>query len=273
MNTDLKYFPHPVLGISDDVEGVMHLQIETERNLENKSIVFRIIENEIVNDYFKDLIKQGKASVLFKVYCSSTFKTFNFLNVADSFEIDEREICNKVEIEPYIISTQINKEYADATFNPEYESQVFEVNKYDIIGLLGRLTVAIDQKYEKLGIGNLFVFEANEDETKPLSFDLTLNKIHIKYPPTKDGEHPPNAMFHKNPWAAFNIFIVPALNEAFKILLDPVKATDVSDLEWCDVLNDLLPETERSTDSFSNAQLILNKEMPVLKAYEELIKN
>jgi len=273
MNTDLKYFPHPVLGIADDVAGDIRLQIEIERNLENKSIIFKIIENEIVNEYFKELINQGKAAVLFKVYCSSTFKTFNFLNVIDDFEIDEKEICNKVEIEPYIISTQINKQYADTTFNSEYESQVFEVNKYDIIGLLGRLTVPIDQKYEKLGIGNLFVFEANEDDTKPLSFDLTLHKIHIKYPPTKDGEHPPNAMFHKNAWVAFNIFIVPALSEAFRILQDPLKAGDVTDLEWYEVLNDLLPESERSTDPFASAQLILNKEIPVLKAYEALIKN
>lgn len=273
MNSDLKYYPHPVLGISNDIAGHIQLEIEAERNPEKRSISFKIIQFEIVNDFFKELISKEKASVLFKVYCSSTFKTFNFLNVKDNFEINENEVYNKVEIEPYIISNQINTEYFDSTFNNEFDNQIFEVNKYDVIGLLGKVIVPIDKKYEKMGLGNLFVFEPNEDETKPLSFDLTLDKIHIKYPPTKDGEHPPNAMFHKNAWTSFNIYIIPALTEAFRILQDPIKADDVSGLEWSQVLNDLLPSREQSSDPFICAQLILTKEIPLLKAYEELIKN
>jgi len=272
MNSESKYFPHPVLGIADDIIGNIKLQIEVGRDAPNKSIVFKIVENEIVNDYFKELINKGKASVLFKVYCSSTFKTFNFINVKDAFEINETEVCNKIEIEPFIISNVDNKQYSDGTFNTEFDNQMFTVNKYDIIGVLGRLTIPIDQKYEKLSIGNLFVFEENEDYTKPMSFDLTLEKIHIKYPPTKEGEHPPNALFHKNAWTAYNIFIIPALTEAFSILQNPAKSSDVLELEWAQTLNDLLPESERDNDSFINAQLILNKEIPLLKAYDELIK-
>lgn len=273
MNNIQKYFPHPVLGLSDDVSGEIKIMIEIERNQLNKSIVFKIIESKIENIYFETLIAENKASLLFNVYCSSTFKTFNFLNPASFFEINENEICNRVEIEPFIISNNSNDSYFDETFNPEFDNQTFDLNKYDIIGVLGKITIPLHHEYEKLGIGNLFVFEPNDDYTKPLSFSMTLDKIYVKYPPTKEEEHPPNAMFHKNPWAAFNIFIVPALAEAFRIIQNPEKAEDVKELEWYRIITDLLPESERDTDPFINAQLIINKDIPLLKAYEELCKN
>jgi len=273
MNTIPKYFPHPVLGLFDDISGRMSLEIEVERSQVTKSIIFRISQNKIDNEYFKRLIADGKASILFKVYCSSTFKTFNFLNPLSHFEISENEICNKVDIEPLIISTQNVTDYSDPSFNPEFDNQRFDLNKFDIIGVLGKVSIPIDQKYEKLGIGNLFVFEPNDDYTKPLSFVLNLDKIYIKYPPTKEGEHPPNGMFHKNPWTAFNIFILPALSEAFRIIQNPDQVEDVKELEWYQIINDLLPEPERDNDPIVNAQLILNREIPLLKAYDELCKS
>ncbi len=157
MNSISKYFPHPVLGLSDDITGNMILEIEVERNQIDKTIVFKILKSEINNAYFKNLIEEGEASILFKVYCSSTFKTFNFLNVSEEFKINENEICNKIEIEPFIISSFNKADYSDQSFNAEFDSQNFEVNKYDVIGILGKITIPINQRYEKLGIGNLFV--------------------------------------------------------------------------------------------------------------------
>lgn len=273
MNIISKCFPHPVLGLSDDITGGIKLDIEIERNQINKSIVCKIVEKKIDNNYFNKLISDGEASILFKVYCSSTFKTFSFINPPGLFEINENDVCNKLEIEPLIISTNNISSYFDNSFNEEFDNQKFEVNKYDIIGVLGKITVPLDHKYEKLGIGNLFVFEPNDDFSKPLSFELGLDKIYIKYPPTKEGEHPPNAMFHKNAWSAFNIFIVPALEEAFRIMGNPDQAREAEHLEWFQVLDDILPESERDPNPFINAQLILNREIPLLKAYEELCKN
>jgi hypothetical protein len=159
--------------------------------------------------------------------------------------------------------------YSDNSFNVQYGKETFSLNKNEVIAISGKETVQIPKTDEKLGLGNIFKFNSHRHEM-PIRFQFLQDKIHINYPETKNGEHPPNLLFSTTPWTAFNIFIVPALAEALRFVdNDPEGA---SRYEWYTVIDQLLPSSERTQDYFADAQLILQIEMPVLLSYNEIIK-
>lgn len=269
MNIETCSYPHPVLGLNDDILGDFSLNLDVERDNTKRTIVFFIKNIVINNTYFQSLISDNKACLLLKIYCSSTFKTWNFRNPDSSFEIHEDDLFNKVEIETFIICEKDIDNYYDSTFNEIFEHQTFKIKKGEIIGVLGKISIPISKEYEMLGLGNIFNFEADNSEN-PISINLNSDKIIIKYPITITGDHPPSALFNKAPYTAYNIFIIPALIEAFRTIANNNEQNNVEGYEWYYVLNQLLPFEERLDDPFANAQLILNKEIPMLKAFEEL---
>ena len=269
MITDSISLPHPALGISDDIAGSFSIELNVKRNAEKRTIDFEITDLILDNRYFAELIQNNKAKVILKIYCSSTLKTWAYY-YGDNISINEHDLCNKVEIEPSIIAVEDINDYYDYTFHPQYDNKVFSVKKFERIALLGMQTVPIDKNYEKLGLGNIFQFQPQENDSNPCYFDLTGDKIVIHYPLAPNGDHIPNVLFNKNRWAAYNMFIVPALTEAFRLMQTPENADDISSFEWYYVIDSLLPNTERDDDPYINAQLILDKELPIIKAYEEL---
>jgi hypothetical protein len=261
-------FPHPVLGVSDDISGSVLVDLNVERVGQAKAL--RIVFETLIvdNSYFNFLIQSGKAKIAAKVYCGSTMKTWMFSDCLSGFDIPEDSIANKIEIEVYIIATENISNYFDETFNADYGGQIFAVSKRDIIGVLGKTVIPINKKFEKLGLGNIFKFVPNDDPRSPVSFDLTSDKITINYPVDRDGSHPPTALFHVAPWTAYNIFILPALAKAFD-LKSGEQANEVEGLDWSLTLDAMLPNSEWGNDGYINAQKILGFDMPLIQAYKE----
>lgn len=270
MFTEGYSFPHPVLGNAGDVDGEFNVTMGISRT-DDRKIVFENFSPGITNTYIESLINNGDASCFVKVHCSSTFSTW-LLDTNTKIEIDENDVANKIEVQVLVITQKEISNYTDTSFNQQYGKEIFSLNKNEVIAISGKETIQIPKVDEKLGLGNIFHFKSHQHD-KPIGFQFMQDKIHINYPETKNGEHPPHQMFStsKTRWTAFNIFIIPALAEAFKFIdADPDIA---SRYEWFTVIDQLLPATERSGDFFSDAQEILQTEMPVLLSYIELTKN
>ncbi len=265
MFTEGYSFPHPVLGNEDDMSGEFNVSFHVVRT-DDRRIQFSDVSVEITNPYIMRQVEEGKAKCLVKVYCSSTLSTWVFA-AAGSFDINEDELINKAEIQAFIITQSEISNYSNVTFNSQYGDEFFSVSKNEVIGISGKVTIQIPKVSEKLGLGNIFKFYAHETQ-KPIEFEYHHDKIHINYPVTENGDHPPNMLFSNSPWTAFNIFIVPALSEALRYAEeDP---DDSSQWEWYSVVDQLLPSELRKGNNFADAQRILQKGLPVLLAYNEL---
>jgi hypothetical protein len=265
MFTEGYSFPHPVLGNADDMSGEFNISFDVVRN-ENRMILFENINIQMTNEYIKQIISDGFATCLVKIYCSSTLSTWVF-EPDKMFEIDENELINKAEIQVYIVCRTEISDYSDQSFNIQYGNEVFLVNKSDVIGISGKITIPIPKADEKLGLGNIFKFHSHQTDW-PINFEFHHDKIFINYPVTKDNQHPPNMLFSKVPWTAFNIFIVPAVSGALEYIHE--NPEDASQWEWFTAIDQLLPVEERSTDYYSDAQLLLKRQLPILSAYNEL---
>lgn len=260
-------FPHPVLGNDDDISGEFNISLNVARN-DSKKIVFENVTVTVTNSYIQNHIDCGNAKAYVKVYCASSLTTWMF-EANNMFEIDEDEIVNRVELQVFILTTKDVQNYSDSSFNAQYGNELFSLSKNEVIGISGSVAIAIPKANEKLGLGNIFKFNFH-DTGKPIHFEYHHDKIFINYPVTKMDEHPPNLLFSTSPWTAFNIFIVPALENALKYIKDDPDAAE--QWNWYSVLDSLLPIEKRTGDYFADAQKIIQNQIPVLLACEELLK-
>jgi len=260
-------FPHPVLGNDDDISGEFNVSMEISRT-DGKKIVFENILTNITNDYINSLIKTQDANCFVRIHCSSTFSTW-MPEAKTKIEIDENDLVNKIEVQVFIITQKNIPNYSDNSFNAQYGNEIFSLNKNEVIAISGKETIQIPKINEKLGLGNIFKFNSH-DYNQPIRFQFLQDRIHINYPETKNGEHPPNKLFSITPWTAFNTFIIPALAEALKFMDDDQDTA--SRYEWFTTIDQLLPASERTKDFYADAQQILQREMPVLLLYNELTR-
>lgn len=266
MFTEAYSFPHPVLGNDDDLTGAFEINIDVKRRKDRK-IILENVEFTITNEFILDLIHEGKAKVLIKLYCSSTFSTWTFEAPFPIIEIDENELINRLDVQVFIVAKSTIDNFRDPTFNPQYGEEIFSVDEGEIIGISGKAFIPIDKTNEKLDLGNIFKFFHHEKE-KPIFFEFHHDKIFIHYPITKKGEHPPKALFEKKPWTGFNIFIIPALADGLRYIEKNPDET----WEWIQVFDDLLPAEERSQDYYFDSQMVLKNELPILMSYDELMR-
>lgn len=269
MFTDNFSFPHPVLGLGNDIEGDFNCTLKLSRNESDRTLRFHSINYELTNSYIENLLNDEMAGLLFKVYCSSTYKTWTFFNPGESFEINENDLVNKVEIEVLIISMKKIDDFYDDTFSEQFDQTTFSLRPKEVIAVSGKSTLKIEKVDEKLGLGNIFSFKQVEFN-KPVEFSYTQDKIFIMCPVDENGSYPPNALFKMTPWTAYSLFIVPALEGAFRFIKEERSLAE--SYEWFLVISNLLPEDQWHSDAFVNAQLLLGKGIPILNSYKDLTR-
>ena len=269
MFTEGYSFPHPVLGNEDDIEGEFNVEARVFRSTDRKIVIERK-QLEMTNAYLGTLIDAGFADYYLRVFCSSTLSTW-MVPFKERFEIHEDEIANQVEIQFYVIAKGVIENFKDLSFNSQYGEEKFTLVSNEVLAISGKVRVPIPKTNEKLGLGNIFSWCSHSSD-KPIDFQCVEDKIRISYPVTQAGGHPPNMLFSvpKYRWTAYNIFAVPALAYALEQM--KTNAEESSKWEWYMVLDGLLPESSRSENYFSDAQLILGSSLPSILACESLTK-
>ena len=262
-------YPHPVLGLTSDMDGQFDLRCEIEQNQEERTLIFHF-DFEVTNEYVSELIKSRKCACVVLVTCSSTMMAWSVLDLSVPFSISEDDISGKLEIEPSIIALQCLTDYSDVSFNSIFEGLSFRIDPFDVVGVAGKLSVPIPKDHEKMGIGSIFRFVGVE-HNQVISHDLECDQIQIRVPNNSDGKNLVPMMFRTKPHTSLHIFIIPALIEALKYL---GAEEEQSTWAWVDIVNDILPN--KSENYYEDAQKILkskseNQENPMFHAANELL--
>jgi hypothetical protein len=280
-------WPHPVLGNSDDIEGSFHVKISG--TIKDQVISLKSENIEINNDYFKSLIDDDKAAILFKLTCSSTLYSDQFENNLDT-TINCSLISNRLNIDVLIVAKEDIDNYSDDSFHEDTRLGnnlgVFKVFKGSIIGDAGSISFPLNNEYRK-GIAGIIEFqEADSDE--PISIDADGSKIIVKYPdsPNRQNMITTFTTGRKEYINTFlNLFVLPALSEAFRILIESrvnnSYDTVVDECDWARVIDENMSDPISITDNpFELAQLFLKQmterktgltdDIPIYKAFNEI---
>ena len=184
-------YPHPVLGNDDDITGSFTVDISVTKKTGEDHITLSV-ESKINNAYFQNLLDQGKAAVVTKVYCPATIYSETFQN-AKILALHQDDVDGALTVTSYIVATIDIPNYKDESFNADiFEHITFEVTSGDIIGALSGQRIDLPKVDEKTGLGNIFDFN-HKEMGEPISVFVEGELIEVTLPMTFDGKSPMSA--------------------------------------------------------------------------------
>jgi hypothetical protein len=235
--------PHPVLGVSDDVEGEYRVNFTVQ--LSKEEIILRT-EHLLSNPTLEQMLRDGRAAYCVEVNCMKTFfrKTFSSNETPQEIRIPSDELRDKVECEFYMATRDDIRRYAIKGANSDYAGSEFYVTKGDVLASGGRTFFIAEKDWEAYRAVSSFmvVVEDEEREEGPIKIDLSSDKIviymsgndHKRYHRVRKSENC-EAIFHSS-------LVLPVLIYALSQMKEG--SDSYSGRKWYDML-----EYRRNTDN------------------------
>lgn len=164
MEITTQSFPHPVLGIQDDIEGTFNVNFtwSCDRAFYYLSPVFNL-QNETIENF----IKENSAVFVIHVECANTFyrNSFQINSTSPLIKIDAEKLRDKVEVGFYIITTKGIDNYTNSKVHPDYGDQKFFLDKGDVIAYGGNSSFLAVKNYESLkAVSSIMVINKDDKE-------------------------------------------------------------------------------------------------------------
>ncbi len=242
-----RLYPHPVLGIGDDVTG----SIEVELRVSSSGKEIEIIPLfKIVNDALQNLIEKKQAMFVSHLYCRGTMYRDVFKsekNIDDEIKIVSHKLNGEVEIDFFICANEKISSYNSKEFNTDYKGYSFSVDKGDILAYAGKGKFFANKSPEELkSISALMNIDTTGERDHPMKLDYSGDKITILLCQNEYEGY----QIVKGNLIAVNILlscvVLPALVEAFHFITSP-EASEFADKRWYKFLNEHKQNSKYST--------------------------
>ena len=277
--------PYPVLGLGDDFKNG-GFSVKPDIYIREGHLYIKEADLEITNEYILNLTQDGKVVTAYKVHCPSTLFSKTFTG-EKKIKISENHLANDFSLEIFLVAKEDINQYCDESFNDDYydserkEFFNFELKKGNIVGLLGSKNIPLNYTYIS-GMSGLFKFQRRDDS--PILIDLENNYIEIIYPHEPGSESDIlNFMSSRGRMTFLNLFIIPALSDAFDILMKENKDDNIEEFklerQWAMILYESYPDFIYDVSPFTSAQKFLQQilkkstgksKIPVLEAFNEI---
>lgn len=174
-------FPHPVLGIRDDINGVYSVTFAWQPGIENQTLIF---ENLLINSALEGLVKERKAGYLVEIHCPDSLYRSAFTDFNNQFvlKIPTDKLLNKVYVNCFIVSTEEIGGYQNNKANADYSGYKFNIRRGDILTVnKNRFEFIAEKTYENyFKISSFIEIIAGTFNEDPITFKLTQEKIYIE---------------------------------------------------------------------------------------------
>lgn len=136
-------YPYPVLGNNEEIEGSFTPSMTY--SLTPAEITLKV-QMELSNNYFRNLIEEGRASFLIDVSCARTYFRKTYKTTANYITINEpaETMRGKVDVAFYICTNEALDDYCPAG------GEFFYVESGDIIALGGDASFSAEKEYDPL---------------------------------------------------------------------------------------------------------------------------
>jgi len=173
-------FPHPVLGIKDDVLGEYEVDCGIKLGKEEISIVIKHI---LRNGTLEKMIDDKLAVFCVEAVCPRTMYRESFLssNMTHTIKIKSSDVRDKVELNFYINALKDIPKYELKEANPDYAGFYFEIEKGDILAYGGNTFFIAEKTWEALQTVSSFMeLRRYDKKTGPVVLNLLSEKIIIQ---------------------------------------------------------------------------------------------
>lgn len=181
MNFSNVSFPHPVLGIADDI--LSEIKVLSTINLSQDDYVIKL-DYICDNDDLLKLIECKKAEYVCEVTCTDTVyrEAIKGSNSKMEFNISRKSVKKGVEFQCLLVAKENIDSYSNSKFHSDYAGFNFSIDKGDVLAHFGGFSFNADIKYEKLKAVSSFMDIVEREDLTYSNIDLKKNKIEIQLP-------------------------------------------------------------------------------------------
>lgn len=183
MKTNKLSFPHPVLGVNDDVSG--EYKIKSSPMIFDENEIKIEINHILSNSTLENLIKEGGASFCVELNCPQTFYRHAFLSSDNKqlITLKSKDLRSKVFVSFFIVAQKDINDYQVKGSNSDYSDFKFEVRKSDVLAYGGDTFFIAGKRWESLKmVDNFMEVEKYDKKNGPAKFVLSPEKIIIQLP-------------------------------------------------------------------------------------------
>lgn len=176
-------FPHPVLGIGDDIITVNPTAINVIRAENGASYVFSISLMGTTTE-ISDLVKNGKAWYACEVNCVTTLYRKAWKGDQPDFDIiiPKDELGKTVSFAGMVVAKEEINPYKSNDFNPDYAGAAFHILPGDLLAWYGEVEYQADINYEKISSIASIMKITEDPEARTPHFLYGEDKINIQLP-------------------------------------------------------------------------------------------
>lgn len=261
-------FPHPVMGIGDDI--LPHPSV-TASKLESPAHYNFRFEFGIENDEILELIKTGKAVYACEVTCSTTFlrRIFTSQEPIIEFAIGRREVAKRIEFEFSVTAIDCIPEYTNKAFHPDFQGFKFNIEPGDVLALFKSAYHDVEIQYDRLRSATSFMKIVHGTDENNVIYNIDRQKIEIQLPPEMYNDY---KMHFNGPGQHANIFHSSLAFNALVYALSCYKEDDHKELLWARTIKYRI-DTEEQLYQYKDILGLRDQQLEILKLAQALLAN
>lgn len=242
-------FPHPVLGVNDDINGIATIERVDYDETSDPDNYILTIKYSLSNPDISALLTEKKAQFICELNCTATLYRKSELSFdrTQTIKIAKNFVREKVDLLFLLIATQPIPSYTNADAHSDFDGYAFTIDSGDVLAYLGESYFIAGVAYQKLkAISSFMEIIRGENETGDFNIILENPKIQIQLPKLEYQQYSEPAIGKNMEYAStFHASIVlPALIHALYQLAGPAKE-DIKDTAWAKIIQFRLDNDEQ----------------------------
>lgn len=185
MNFNNISFPHPVLGVANDVSSEIKMIDTNDVSINLKTHSYEIkFKFTFDDEVLRQMVQDGKAEFICEATCSNTLYREVIRNEKSkiAFEIPRKQVKGRVEFICLLVAKQNLESYSNENFHSDYNDFTFDIEQGEVLAYFGDFSFNADIKYQKLKAVSSFMEIVPNEELTYTYVDLKKNKIEIQLP-------------------------------------------------------------------------------------------
>lgn len=261
-------FPHPVMGIGDDI--LPHPSVTASKLDSPTHYNFRF-EFGVENNEIQELVNNGKALYTCEVTCATTFlrRIFTSKEPAIEFSIGRKEVAKRIDFEFSVTATDSIPEYSNEAFHPDFKGFKFAIEPGDVLVLFKSAYHDVEIQYDRLRSATSFMKIVQGTDENNVIYNIDRQKIEIQLPPEMYNDY---KMHFNGPGQHANIFHSSLAFNALVFALTSYNEEEHQDLLWARTINYRI-DTEEQLYQYKEVLGTQDQQLEILKLAQALLAN
>jgi hypothetical protein len=275
MKYNNRLYPHPVLGIMDDIKGIFSCNLSVESD---KDVIVLKPAFSLDNHDLEELVKSGDANLCIHVYCRGTMfrESYEIKDiVSGEIKINASDLNGETEVDFLICSNKEVSNYNNSNANQIYGQNIFQIEKGDILAYGGKGKFFANKSPEQLkAVSSIMKIKKGNFKNGPF-----YNEYGDKFVTVYLSEIDYNYYYEfKENKKLINILhasiVIPSLMEAIYFMKgNDVGSNEFEESEWFKIITNNLDTIKGNTVLEKIQEMLdlpLNREFLSLESYENV---